>query len=79
MHHIKESIVAFESVLFPGHFLSVDGPGRIAVLEPIDHRVTGFTVLRVQFIVRVKVRHLNHYHFKEAKCGRADLAFHAGV
>ena len=76
MHHIKESIVAFESVLFPGHFLSVDGPGRIAVLEPIDR---SFMLLRFQFIVRVKVRHLNHYHFKEAKCGRADLVFHAEV
>jgi hypothetical protein len=53
VHHIRESIVAFESALFPGYFLSVDGPGRPAILEAIGHRALGFTQLHVQFIVRV--------------------------
>jgi hypothetical protein len=53
VHHIRESIVAFESALFPGYFLRVDGPGRPAILESIGHRAFGVTQLIGQFIIRV--------------------------
>ena len=55
VHHIKESIVAFESALFPGFFVCISGPSRAAFLDPIDHHNI-MTELRAHFVVHVKVR-----------------------
>ena len=54
--------MAFESALFPGYFLRVDGPGRPAILESIGHRAFGVTQLIGQFIIRVMVRYLFDFH-----------------
>ena len=72
--------------MFPGYFLSVDGPGRAAILEAIGHRAFGFTQLCVQFIVRVVVRYFFDFHntlfqkeIGHIYCAIGLISFHAEV
>ena len=52
VHQIRDSIVAFESARFPGHFVSVTGSQPATLLNVGTPEITHHSI---QFVIRVKV------------------------